>query len=305
MTRHPRLQAVIDLFRSIGPAGLTIQQTADRLGFSYNTVTQLMSRAERGIAREAKLYKTRCGHSVVYFANECDAQAFDIKAYHAAQFVANGEKRSPLQARIYRFLADRPEGVDAHAILTHISADAGKKVEHVRTVVADMRKHERIIGVGPANWTRYFAPEHAPDEAGRVIVLAEIEATRKANKAAYRERENARKSARDKARRAARPKPEKKPKRKSNSADKSASQWGKFMLAPKAPRPSVSLSPAAARMLKKQIPDCEPTITDHVKVQVCPGYRGDVRYLPQTDRVIGGFATMGIGRYLEPEQVAA
>ena len=300
MSRHPRLQAVIDLFRAIAPAGLTIQQTAERLGFSYNTVTQLMSRAERGIARGVKLYKTRRGHSVVYFANECDAKAFDIKAYHAAQFVANGEARSPLQARIYRYLAGLPNGACSKDIAAYISESSGKSVAHVTTVVAEMNKIGRIVGIGPNNWKRYFAAEIAPDDAARAVILEQIEATRKANKLASRNHANERKKMTDAARRASRPKPAPKPAKVAKEKRRDG-----FMLSPKAPRPSVMLSNAAVRMLKRQIPDGPATIPDHVKVQVCPGYRGDVRYLPQTDRVIGGFATMGIGRYLEPEKVAA
>ena len=301
MTRLQRLPAVVEMFRSVAPAGLTIQQAADRIGVPYNTITQLVSRAVRGATRDVRLYKTRCGHSVLYFAYQADAEAFDIKAYHAAQFVTNGEKRSPLQTRIYRFLDECPKGADAEAILTHISQESGKRVEHVRTVVSEMVKYGRIVGIGPNNWKRYFAAEKVPDEAGRAVVAAEIEAYRKASKDAYRERENARKRMKNAAKRDAMPK-RAKPVVKIKSQEP---RRNGFMLSPKVPRPSVMLSPAAVRMLKKQIPDVPAIIPDHVKVQVCPGYRGDIRYLPQTDRVIGGFATMGIGRYLEPTQEAA
>jgi len=41
-------------------------------------------------------------------------------------------------------------------------------------------------------------------------------------------------------------------------------------------------------------------IPRHVKVQICPSPGFDVRYqLPPNERVVGGFATIGVGRYLE------
>lgn len=308
--------------RAAAPGGLSIKQAADKLGTEYLTAASLISHAHGGRSKSGKVYHRREGHCGLYFADAADAEAFDMKAYAAAEFAVPRPSRAPQQTVIWEFVAGFERGATQEQIRRH----AGLTVDQATAVIAQMGKTGRLTAIGPHCWKRYFTDAVKAQDLAPSI-LAEIAQTRAENKAASLARKNAEKRARWAETAHLRPpKPCGRPKREKVAKDQEAYRQ-KYRLdptkvkkvvrkgpegqpvvkivIPKPPRPMVTLSACAAWMAKKKPPDVPATIPDHVKVQVCPGYRGDVRYLPQTDRVIGGFATMGIGRYLEPSQEAA
>lgn len=314
--------ALRELVRSVAPAGVSIEQAAQHLGCHYRAAASLISHAHSGRSLTLRLHHVRHGHSGLYFEREDHAKAFDIAAYDAARFAVPKPTRAPMQAKMYEFVSEQPRGATQEQIRIH----AGCSVDHATAVISQMVKNGRLIAIGPNCWKRYFTDAALVAEIG-ADVLAEIERTRMANKVATRAKKNAAKREKWAASAALRPKPATKP--KANVTIKNEPQRSKFMIEPrrivkagqkltdqnapapavlfnerKLPKPKVTLAPCVAWMQKKRVPDCEPTIPPHVKVQVCPGYQGHLRFAPDPGRVIGGFATMGIGRYLD-EQVAA
>lgn len=296
------------LVRAAAPGGVSVKQVADALETDYRAAASLVSHAHGGRSKTLKLHHRRAGNCGLYFEDEALADAFDMKEYAAAIFATPTPTRAPMQARIHEFVTAQSRGATQEQIRKHI----GCAMDLSTVVISRMVKNGRLIAIGPNCWKRYFTSSETVAAIG-ADVLAEIERTRADNRADTRTKKNEAKRKKWAASAAQRPpKPVKQPKRPVTRDP--TEQWRKFMIEPRYGKkkaspeqarreiPGVALlapqapNKAPVKIKRRNDAHIEPFIPPHVKVQECPGYRGDVRFM--LDRVDGEFASMGIGRYL-------
>lgn len=283
--------------RAAAPGGLSTQDFADLLDTPYRTAASLVSHAHNGRSKSGKLYRRQQGGYGLYFADESDAQAFDIGSYAATRYAVPKATRAPNQTRVYEYVASMPRG----ATQAQIRLSLGLDIESSTTLIAQMCKSGRLHSIGPVCWKRYFTDADLM-ESMREEVIAEIQRVRTERRETARELKNERKRALRASLPAKPPKERKPPKDRRQFMIEPRT---KHKAAPaKRAAPVVELmaparpDTAPVKIKRSKAHDCEPFIPPHVKVKYCEGYRGDVRFMVSAP-VVGGFATMGIGRYME------
>lgn len=221
----------------------------------------------------------------------CAAQKHLRAARGTAPAKPTAEKVSPIRMAIIDVLTHStcPIGVSSH----EIAAATGFRWKQVSLALCRLRHNGLAFHIGEQKDRRYFATAEARDAAAvpYKVFLHGVRQERIA-RAKATALKGARKSyeAKREMRLAAQPKPEPKPPKPAPKAK----------AAPKPKHRQQPIKLAKAKSVKptvKSFKDMPVVNAGAVKVKVLPGFTGD--RFAVSGPVIGGFASMGLGRYLE------
>ncbi len=279
MKPTPALNKALAVIRAAAPGGLTRRQISERAQCTFASLSSLLHRAVT--MNVPQIFSIRAFGTALYFGNKKDRDAFDMREYCANLPKKLVLRKAPCQTRIQAECAKHKFGCSAPELREAVK-DGPKDISTTLTL---MVANGRLFSIGRPGWMRYFASKESL-EAVRHEVIQLIEEQRNASHAAAKKKMYARTELARRAKRAA------------ARALRDASPPKPKKQAPKTShKPLAIVTYAAAKKPhKKASPPSGPIVVPpHVKVQVCPGFKGD--RFSVTGPVVGGFSTMGIGRY--------